>query len=71
MTDRAKAMDDLIAQDADLIVQITDEDIHTAWTHGWNCGEEAERAKIVAWLRSDEEGEWMVADQIENGEHLK
>lgn len=30
-----------------------------------------ERAKIVAWLRSDEEGEWMVADAIEAGEHLK
>lgn len=29
----------------------------------------AEVAQIVAWLRSDEEGEWMVADAIERGDY--
>lgn len=37
--------------------------------HGVEKGREAERAKIVAWLRKDDF--LLTADAIENGEHLK
>lgn len=50
---------------------ITDADLHIVWTHGWGCGEEAERAKIVAWLRGwDNLTALAIANDIENGEHL-
>jgi len=104
MTDRTEAMDNLIAQDADLIdvssgvtetarevlIRISNSDDETAQRirrgliYTWEVGEIArhrleERAKIVAWLRSQGEfgseraqawGETF-AEQLEAGEHLK
>jgi hypothetical protein len=49
MSDRTKAMDSLIAQDADLI---DDRDALTpVYLTGFENGRESERAKIVAWMR--------------------
>ena len=104
MTDKTEAMDNLIAQDADLIgvafkvteadrevlIRISNSDDETAQRirrgliYTWEVGEIArhrleERAKIVAWLRSQGEfgseraqawGETF-AEQLEAGEHLK
>lgn len=72
MSDRTKAMDNLIAQDADLI---DDRDVLTpVYLTGVERGKEIERAKIVAYLRSSdrmllEAPYW--ADTIEAKEHLK
>jgi hypothetical protein len=53
MSDRTKAMDNLIAQDADLI---DDRDVLTpVYLTGFENGRESERAKIVAWLRETQE----------------
>jgi len=102
--ERRYAMDNLIAQDADLIdvaskvteadrevlIRISNSDdetaqrIHRGLIYTWEVGEIArhrleERAKIVAWLRSQGEfgseraqawGETF-AEQLEAGEHLK
>jgi len=108
MTDKTESMDNLIAQDADLIdmgtkrvaevteadrevlIRISNSDDETAQRirrgliYTWEVGEIArhrleERAKIVAWLRSQGEfgseraqawGETF-AEQLEAGEHLK
>ena len=77
MTDKTEAMDNLIAQDADLLDA---EGVKLYWyRQGKDDGVEHERAKIVAWLRkeaimsTDTVRRRMnkALDQIEAGEHLK
>jgi hypothetical protein len=78
MSDRTKAMDNLIAQDADLI---DDRDVLTpVYLTGFENGRESERAKIVAYLLN-EQREYprteyagfaaMIAEDISAKEHLK
>lgn len=85
--ERSKIMDNLIAQDADLIEPIAQIDVDAAIE--WYSPREsewqgllaeafarhrlAERAAIVAWLRGPEPypDGHDIADDIEAGEHLK
>lgn len=69
--ERRYAMDNLIAQDADLIDA---EGVKIYWyRQGKDDGVEHERAKIVAWLRGQDGHGYdaMRAECIEAGEHLK
>jgi hypothetical protein len=69
MSDRTKAMDSLLAQDADLI---DDRDVLTpVYLTGVERGKEIERAKIVAYLRETFGFDSDAADAIEAKEHLK
>jgi hypothetical protein len=72
MSDRTKAMDSLIAQDADLI---DDRDVLTpVYLTGFENGRESERAKIVEWHRTCPPHIahcFDAADAIEAKEHLK
>jgi hypothetical protein len=75
MSDRTKAMDSLIAQDADLI---DDRDVLTpVYLTGVERGKEIERAKILAWLKDIDPYalacgvRHACANAIEAKEHLK
>ena len=75
---RREAMDNLIAQDADLIAA---DGVKLYWyRQGKDDGVEQERAKIVAWLAREEEdypsGKYsgfaaIIREEIEAGEHLQ
>lgn len=74
MTDRTEAMDNLIAQDADLLDA---EGVKLYWyRQGKDDGVEHERTKIVAYARGHGGNAWSrdvlyFAEKIEAGEHLK
>ena len=74
MTDKTKAMENLIAQDADLIDA---EGVKIYWyRQGKDDGVEHERAKIVAYARGHGGNAWSrdvlyFAEKVEAGEHLK